>query len=119
MRRKQGHLVPLEVSVLEAALDLLRRGTPAFHGYSLAKVLQADGDRQLLTAYGTLYRALHRLEKADLVESFWEDAHLAEAEGRPRRRLYRVTARAEPAVKRHRALERAGLRSLDPGLETP
>lgn len=40
---------------------------------------------------GTLYPALIRLEGHGLVRSFWEDIDPVTA-GRPRRRLYRLTA---------------------------
>ncbi|GAA4954867.1 DNA-binding PadR family transcriptional regulator [Nonomuraea thailandensis] len=41
---------------------------------------------------GTLYPILARLERAGWVESRWEDPTAHVAEGRPRRRYYRVTA---------------------------
>ena len=44
-----------------------------------------------MTAHGTLYKALSRLEDLDLLTSRWEDA--AAVEGRPRRRLYELTSR--------------------------
>jgi DNA-binding PadR family transcriptional regulator len=40
---------------------------------------------------GTLYPILARLEQAGWVESRWEDPGTHVAEGRPRRRYYRVT----------------------------
>lgn len=103
MRRKVDQLIPLEVSVLEAAVALQRRGTTAFHGYSLAKVIKTASDSRMLTGHGTLYRALHRLEHAGLIDGFWEDPSEAETEGRPRRRLYRLTALSEFALTRARA----------------
>ena len=120
MRRKAESLIPLEVSIIEAALALQKRGTTAFHGYSLAKMVKTNSDRQLLTAHGTLYRALHRLERAGIIESFWEDPGQAEKESRPRRRLYRLTALAEIALARVRAEEqpKRKLRALKERLET-
>ncbi|HUF51962.1 MAG TPA: helix-turn-helix transcriptional regulator [Longimicrobiales bacterium] len=103
MRRKADHLVPLEVSILEAAMALHRQGTAQFHGYRLAQVLKTDADRRTLTAYGTLYRALHRLERAGVIESFWEDAADAEAANRPRRKLYRTTPLAQAVLAREYA----------------
>ncbi len=79
------------MKVPEAAVALQREGILAFHGYSLAKGMRTNSDRRLLTAHGTLYRALHRLERADLLEGFWEDPGEAEQQSRPRRRLYRLT----------------------------
>ena len=51
-----------------------------------------------LTAYGTLYKALDRMERAGYLESRWEDPHFAAQEARPRRRLYGVTALGERAL---------------------
>lgn len=107
MRRKPGELVPLEVEILEAATALDQEGVRAFHGYLLAKSMTDDSRRRNLTAHGTLYRALHRLERAKLLESFWEDPGESEAEGRPRRRLYRLTALASVALSRARSPKRA------------
>jgi len=120
MRRKPGQLLPLELEILEAALALERRGVARFHGYSLAKLLQESGDRRRLTAHGTLYRALHRLETAGLIAASWEDHHVAENEGRPRRRMYRLLGAAEHAVRRARAVKRprTTLGALEPDLES-
>lgn len=56
MRRKAGHLVPLELAICDAAMRLRRRGVNEFHGYEIAKRIGEDADSRLLTAYGTLYR---------------------------------------------------------------
>jgi len=120
MRRKPDQLLPLEVEILEAALALESRGVTQFHGYSLAKLLKQRGDHRLLTAHGTLYRALHRLESAGLIEATWEDHQVAESESRPRRRMYRLLGAAEPAVRRARAItgSRSTLGTLEPDLES-
>ena len=100
MRRRAGALLPLEAEILDAGLRLRRGGNDAFHGFALAKVLAGEGST--LTAHGTLYKALGRLEKAGLLESEWEDAAAAESEGRPRRRLYTVTGAGQLALASHR-----------------
>jgi DNA-binding PadR family transcriptional regulator len=97
MRRKEGALIPLELSILEAAIDLRRRGVPEAHGFLLAKELQEERHARRLTAYGTLYKALDRLERAGLLESRWEDPLIGAREGRPRRRFYRLTLAGEGA----------------------
>src|SRR3954447_11126585 len=99
MRRKAGALVPLELAICTAAADLRREGLGEFHGYLIAKELKEHADNRLLTAYGTLYRALGRLESMGLLASRWEDAMVAANENRPRRRLYSLTAAGEEAVK--------------------
>lgn len=98
MRRKPGTLVPLEVSILSAAVALLFGGEPEFHGYAVARELKDREEARRLTAHGTLYRALERLEKAGLLQSRLEDPEVAAAEQRPRRRLYHVTAAGETAL---------------------
>ena len=107
MRRKPGALVPLEASILATAVELHASGVREFHGYQLARDLVAASDHRLLTAYGTLYRALARLETMGLLESHWEQAERAARENRPGRRLYKLTgagaatARALPRERRH------------------
>jgi DNA-binding PadR family transcriptional regulator len=100
VRRKPGTLLPLEQAICASAAALLRRGTAEFHGYELAKRLAHGADRQLLTAYGTLYRALGRLEAMRLLESRREDPEIAARENRPGRRLYRLTAAGEAAARK-------------------
>jgi PadR family transcriptional regulator PadR len=98
MRRKPGALVPLESAICMAAHDLRRQGVDEFHGYLIAKEIKEHADKRLLTAYGTLYRALGRLETMGLVTSRWEDAMLAAEENRPRRRFYTLTPAGEEAA---------------------
>jgi PadR family transcriptional regulator PadR len=104
MRRKPGQLVPLELAICDAAATLRRRGVDEFHGYEIAKRIGEAADAKLLTAYGTLYRALARLESMGLLESRWEDPHIAANENRPGRRLYTLTGAGEEALE---AVERA------------
>jgi PadR family transcriptional regulator len=113
MRRKPGCLVPLEAAVCVTAADLRRRGVAEFHGYQIAKRLGDISDRRLLTAYGTLYRALGRLEKMGLLQSRWEDPRIPAHENRPGRRLYTLTAAGEAAAREARkaSAERAPRRA--------
>lgn len=99
MRRKEGGLVPLEVSILEASVSLTSRGVPEAHGFHLAKEIRDGRGAQRLTAYGTLYKALDRLERIGLLESRWEDPMIAAAEARPRRRFYLMTVVGERALR--------------------
>jgi len=90
-RRKEGELIAIEVDILVEALRLTTAGQAQFHGFAMAKELR-DGEQSLgLIAHGTLYKALGRLEDAGLLESTLEDPDIAADEGRPRRRLYRLT----------------------------
>jgi DNA-binding PadR family transcriptional regulator len=105
MRRKQGTLIPFEVEILKAAVDLKSSDEEWFHGFALARFIAADRQAKRLTAHGTLYKALRRLEEAGHLSSKWEPAGTALAEGRPRRRLYRIT--------------QAGARALRAAVEQP
>jgi hypothetical protein len=117
-RRRPGTLLAIEQSILVAGLDAQRAGRPEFHGFALVSAIQEAESARRLTAHGTLYRALSRMEDAGLLASRWEDAEVAEAEGRPRRRLYRVTGPGEAALAdAHRA--RAARSSARPGLASP
>ncbi len=89
-RRKPGTLLPLEREILETAVSMVRLGQPTFHGFGLAQTLRDRRGSRSLTAHGTLYKALGRLEELGLLASRWEDA--SAVEGRPRRRLYELTS---------------------------
>jgi PadR family transcriptional regulator, regulatory protein PadR len=106
MRRKPGTLLPLETEILEVALSLLRSGHPTFHGFGLAQTMREKSGSRSLTAHGTLYKALGRLEEFGLVTSRWEDA--AAVDGRPRRRLYELTSHGTHVAERALAGEAAG-----------
>ena len=66
-------------------MGVLRRG-PA-HGYAIIAGLRESSDGEFDFAEGTIYPALHRLERSGLIESSLESA-----QGR-RRRTYALTAR--------------------------
>jgi transcriptional regulator len=82
---------------LKGHLDLLLLAAvqpqPA-HGYAIAERLRARSDGAFNLPEGTLYPALHRLERAALLTSHW-----SEVNGR-RRRIYQLTDKG------HRALAR-------------
>ena len=90
--------MPLEASILNAALMLRTRGIVEIHGFLLAKTIRDRDDARRLVAYGTLYKALERLERLGFLDSRWEDPLVGAAERRPRRRLYRVSAAGERAL---------------------
>ncbi len=114
MRRKPGAVLPIEVSILAAGVQLSKSGISEFHGFELAKRLRDDDGGRRLTAHGTLYKALSRMEKAGWLTSQWEDPDAATDEGRPRRRLYSVTAEGRVVLARVLA-EAAAVTRLDPG----
>jgi PadR family transcriptional regulator, regulatory protein PadR len=95
----KGHLDPMLLAVLE-------RGP--LHGYAVIDAVRTgSGDRFDLPT-GTIYPALHRLERAGLVKSTW-----AVVSGR-RRRSYQLTA----AGKRTLAHERSVWREFATGVSS-
>lgn len=91
-------MLPLEISILDAAAEFRRSGQAEVHGYLLATLVRDLRQARRLTAYGTLYKALSRLEREGYLASRWEDPDLAAAEARPRRRFYRLTLHGEAAL---------------------
>jgi len=77
VRRKSGTVLPLEQRICIAAATLHRLGQSTFHGYEIAKKLADAADARLLTAYGTLYRALSRLEEMGVLANRPEDPRIA------------------------------------------
>jgi len=69
---------------------MLGAGHATFHGFGLARTMREQSGSRSLTAHGTLYKALGRLEELGLLASRWEDAATV-PEGRPRRRFYELT----------------------------
>ncbi|WP_175558505.1 PadR family transcriptional regulator [Arthrobacter sp. ok362] len=80
---------------MEIVKESESRGSQEY-GFSLASALSADG--RMLTAHGTLYKALTRMTEAGLLDARWEDADIAENQGRPRRRLYSITFSGKAAL---------------------
>ncbi|MGE5828152.1 MAG: PadR family transcriptional regulator [Micromonosporaceae bacterium] len=81
---------------LRGHLDLLLLGTLDLtgptHGYALLAELRDRSHGSFDLPEGTVYPALHRLERDGLVTSDWDD-------GRPRRRrIYRLTLAGEAAL---------------------
>jgi PadR family transcriptional regulator PadR len=79
----KGHLDALVLAALEAE--------PA-HGYAIIQRLRRRSDEVFVLPEGTVYPALHRLERDGLVKSRW-----TKASGR-RRRVYRITRSGEEAL---------------------
>lgn len=86
--RKPGTLLPLEGDILSVIASHGPRGA---HGFAVAKDLAGEGAKALVS-HGTLYKALDRLLRRGLLTAEWEDPAAAEAAGRPRRKIYWITA---------------------------
>jgi len=67
--------VPAKVDLLQGTLDMLILKTLLFgptHGRGIANYIRQTTDSVLSVEHGSLYPALHRLERAGLVEGTWE-----------------------------------------------
>lgn len=84
----KGHLDLLLLAVLAKG--------PA-HGYALIESLRQLSSGTFDLPEGTVYPALHRLEKDGLLNSYW-----SEDSGR-RRRIYQLTPNGQETLKRRRA----------------
>ncbi len=75
-----------------------------FHGAGVLEAIRQGGTwgfevmRVTGLPSGTVYPLLRRMEAGGLVRSQWERASEAQAEGRPRRRVYRITAAGRAAL---------------------
>ena len=85
----KGHLDALLLAVLEAGPQ---------HGYAVIEAMRAGSDGALDLPTGTVYPALHRLERAGLIASDWETV------GGRRRRAYHLTPAGTAALGEQRAV---------------
>jgi len=90
------------IELLQGTLDFIilqsLRWGPR-HGYGLAQMIRAGSNETLQVDTGSLYPALHRLERKKWIEADWDVS-----ENRQRVRVYRLTAagRKQLAVERTR-----------------
>jgi len=81
---------PNRVELLQGTLDMLILRTLLFapmHGHGIAKHIQRTSDEALQVEHGSLYPALHRLERQGWIGSKWETTQ----SGREMK-FYRLTA---------------------------
>ncbi len=100
---------------LKGHLDLLLLATLSTgpgHGYAIIEQLRDRSEGAFDIPEGTIYPALHRLERGSTVESEWS------SEGGRRRRVYRLTRKGRAELRRERKqwglLARAIARVLEP-----
>jgi transcriptional regulator len=77
-------------------LQTLRWGEQ--HGYGMSQAIRIGSNNVLRAETGSLYPALHRLEKRGLIKSEWKTSH-----NKQRAKYYRLT----PAGKRHLVKEQS------------
>jgi len=85
----KGHLDALLLAVLEDGPQ---------HGYAVIESLRAGSGATIDLPTGTVYPALHRLERAGLIAGDWQTV------GGRRRRAYHLTPSGVRALGEHRAV---------------
>ena len=85
----KGHLDALLLAVLEPGPQ---------HGYAIIEALRSSSEGALDLPTGTVYPALHRMERAGLIASDWQTVN-----GR-RRRTYHLTPSGHAAPTEQRAV---------------
>lgn len=85
----KGHLDALLLAVLEPGPQ---------HGYAVIEALRVGSGGALDLPTGTVYPALHRLERAGLITSDWQTV------GGRRRRAYHLTVTGRAALREQRAV---------------
>ncbi len=94
----KGHLDGLLLAVLADG--------PA-HGYSVISALRDRSNGEFDLPEGTVYPALHRLEKAGLLSSSWS------ADAPRRRRVYAITPAGERSLRQRRTEWRGFTSAVD------
>ncbi|HVT49593.1 MAG TPA: helix-turn-helix transcriptional regulator [Vicinamibacterales bacterium] len=85
----------MNAETLKGHLDLLLLAAVQarpLHGYAIAEALRDRSDGAFDLAEGTLYPALHRLERSGLLSSQWSEV------GGRRRRVYQITAKGRRSL---------------------
>ena len=97
MARKQS----AKLDLLQGTLDMMVLRTLSAgraNGYEIAKAIERTSDDVLAVDHGSLYPALHRLERSGLVAGKWETSSTNR-----RARYYRLT----PAGRKRLVVERS------------
>jgi PadR family transcriptional regulator len=88
------------LDILQGTLDMLILRTlqwGAQHGHGIGQAIRTQSDDQLKVETGSLYPALHRLEKRGWLTSEW-----GVSEAKQRAKYYRLTATGKAQLSRER-----------------
>jgi PadR family transcriptional regulator len=99
------------IELLQGTLDMLILQTLQWgpqHGYSISQAIRTNSNETLKVDTGSLYPALHRLERQKWISSEWKVS-----ENNQRVKVYRLTA----AGKKHLAAERSRWERLTEAVE--
>ena len=89
------------IELLQGTLDLIILQTLRWgprHGYGLAQMIRASSQDVLQVDTGSLYPALHRLERQGWIAADWSTS-----ENKQRVRVYTLTAKGQQQLERERS----------------
>ncbi|TMF66678.1 MAG: PadR family transcriptional regulator [Chloroflexi bacterium] len=89
------------IELLQGTLDLIILQTLRWgprHGYGIAQMIRASSDDVLQVDTGSLYPALHRLERQGWIAAEW-----SKSENKQRVRVYTLTAKGRKQLERERS----------------
>jgi PadR family transcriptional regulator, regulatory protein PadR len=99
--RKSSLTAPARSELLQGTLDMLVLKTltnGANHGYGIARRIRQVSDEVLQVEEGSLYPALHRLEKRGYLKADWQ-----RSENNRRAKFYSLTPRGRTQLKQEAA----------------
>jgi transcriptional regulator len=100
-RLRTGSEMPEKIDLLQGTLDMLILQTLQWgpqHGYGITQAIRAQSSDALQVETGSLYPALHRLERQGWVKSEWDVTDTNQ-----RAKFYRLTAAGRKQLLRERA----------------
>jgi transcriptional regulator len=89
------------IELLQGTLDLIILQTLRWgprHGYGIAQIIRSTSSDTLQIETGSLYPALHRLEKAKLIAASWETSDKGQ-----RVKIYELTAAGRKQLQAERS----------------
>ena len=92
---------PDKLDILQGTLDLLILRTLQWgsqHGHGIGQVIRARSDDLLQVEHGSLYPALHRLQREGWIDSQW-----GTTPNNQRAKFYRLTAKGRKQLAREEA----------------
>ena len=89
------------IELLQGTLDLLILQTLRWgprHGYAISQVIRTESGERLQVDTGSLYPALHRLERQSWIKAEWKAS-----ENKQRTRVYKLTAAGQRQITSERS----------------
>jgi len=105
------------IELLQGTLDMIILQTLRWgprHGYGIAQMIRANSSDALQVDTGSLYPALHRLEKQRLIAADWDVS-----ENKQRVRIYRLTAQGQKQLVAERSRWEQLSRAIGAIMDTP